>query len=256
MMNVSEYASDVGKKVEEILKLCQKLNIEVSNEEDMLSEDDIIMLDNEIASLDEEESLEDLEEQAEDFTDSYEEELEEVQTISKPKKKDKNTQPKKDNKKVEFKEKRKEMYKHKEKLQDNTASNSEDIIAYKENMTVAELSSSLSVSPAALIKKLMGLGIMANINASLDFDTAEILVADYNKTLKKESTLDETNFEELEIIDREEDLEERPPVVTIMGHVDHGKTTLLDTIRKTNVAGLNSGETTSAGKKDGTKKNR
>ena len=167
MMNVSEYASDVGKKVEEILKLCQKLNIEVSNEEDMLSDDDIIMLDNEIASLDEEESLEDLEEQAEDFTDSYEEELEEVQTISKPKKKDKNTQPKKDNKKVEFKEKRKEMYKHKEKLQDNTASNSEDIIAYKENMTVAELSSSLSVSPAALIKKLMGLGIMANINASL-----------------------------------------------------------------------------------------
>ena len=246
-MNVSEYASDVGKTVSEILKLCQRLNIEVSNDEDMLSDDDIIMLDNEIANSNEElEEAEEIEEIIEDFADSYEEELEEVTSPVHTQRKEKKVPNKKENNKNDFKEKRKEMYKHKEKLQENTASNDEDIIAYKDNMTVAELASSLNVPAASLIKKLMGLGMMININASLDFDTAEILVADYNKTLKKESTLDETNFEELEIVDREEDLQERPPVVTIMGHVDHGKTTLLDTIRKTNVASGEAGGITQA----------
>ncbi len=247
MMNVSEYASDVGKTVSEILKLCQKLNIEVSNDEDMLSDDDIIMLDNEIANSNEElEEAEEIEEIIDDFADSYEEELEEITSPVHTQRKEKKVPNKKENNKNDFKEKRKEMYKHKEKLQENTASNDEDIIAYKDNMTVAELASNLNVPAASLIKKLMGLGMMININASLDFDTAEILVADYNKTLKKESTLDETNFEELEIVDREEDLQERPPVVTIMGHVDHGKTTLLDTIRKTNVASGEAGGITQA----------
>lgn len=247
MMNVSEYASDVGKTVSEILKLCQRLNIKVSNDEDMLSDDDIIMLDNEIANSNEElEEAEEIEEIIDDFADSYEEELEEITSPVHTQRKEKKVPNKKENNKNDFKEKRKEMYKHKEKLQENTASNDEDIIAYKDNMTVAELASNLNVPAASLIKKLMGLGMMININASLDFDTAEILVADYNKTLKKESTLDETNFEELEIVDREEDLQERPPVVTIMGHVDHGKTTLLDTIRKTNVASGEAGGITQA----------
>lgn len=113
-------------------------------------------------------------------------------------------------------------------------------------MTVAQLADSLGVPAAQVIKKLMTLGMMMAINASLDFDTAEIIVSDYNKTLKKESTMDEVNFEELEITDKEEDLKERPPVVTIMGHVDHGKTTLLDTIRKTSVAEGEAGGITQA----------
>lgn len=245
MMNVSEYASDVQKEVKEILSLCKKLDINVTGEEDMLSDDDIIMLDNEIANMETtEEETEELESEDEE---AFEEELElvaenEKKEIKPSKKANKKTVQNNDN----FKEKRKEMYKHKEKLQSNIAEDNDNIILYKDGMTVGELSSSLGEPVGQIIKKLMGLGMMANINASLDFDTAEIIVSDYNKTLKSETSRDEVNFEELEIIDDPKDLVERPPVITIMGHVDHGKTTLLDTIRKTNVASGEAGGITQA----------
>lgn len=242
MMNVSEYASDVGVTVKEILELCNKLDIKVSKEDDMLSDDDIIILDNELASIQpSEESTEELEEleELEDIEESYEEQIKEENKA----KKKKTAKPTNKN---DFKEKRKEMYKHKEKLKSNIAASEDDVVLYKDNMTVAQLAVSLGVPAAQVIKKLMTLGMMMAINASLDFDTAEIIVSDYNKTLKKESTMDEVNFEELEITDKEEDLKERPPVVTIMGHVDHGKTTLLDTIRKTSVAEGEAGGITQA----------
>lgn len=245
MMNVSEYASDVQKEVKDILNLCKKLDINVTGEEDILSDDDIIMLDNEIANM--ETTEEEIEEVESEDEEAFEEELELVAENEK-----KEIKPsKKPNKKIvqnndNFKEKRKEMYKHKEKLQSNVAEDSDNIILYKDGMTVGELASSLGEPVGQIIKKLMGLGMMANINASLDFDTAEIIVSDYNKTLKSETSRDEVNFEELEIIDDPKDLVERPPVITIMGHVDHGKTTLLDTIRKTNVASGEAGGITQA----------
>jgi len=101
-------------------------------------------------------------------------------------------------------------------------------------LTVKEFAESLNVSASAVIQKLLQNGIIASINQTIDYDTAAIVASDLGLEVK-EMTFEEIHAGE-ESEDREEDLESRPPVVTVMGHVDHGKTSLLDTIRKTRVA--------------------
>ncbi|EPZ39199.1 MULTISPECIES: translation initiation factor IF-2 [Anoxybacillus] len=248
-MRVYEYAKKHNVSSKDVIHKLKEMNIDVSNHMTMIEADVVEKLDR---SFKKEQKQETKKEEKtvpvkKPVLEQFEEDEDEVIQTKVPIKKAvvKNREGKKHDLQIQQKEKKIFNNKKNKKQKPQQAPQQEvqkkkekelpKKITFEGSLTVAELAKKLGKEPSEIIKKLFMLGIIATINKDLDKDAIELICSDYGVEVEEKVTIDETEFETIEIVDHPEDLVERPPVVTIMGHVDHGKTTLLDSIRHTKV---------------------
>ena len=225
-MRVHEYAKQLNLSSKEVLQFLKDNNLSVKSHMSMLGDDVILMLDKNFKN--EETKMESQVNNEKDSTNDTDDlfKYDEYVEVKRPK----ITKKKKANQKKTKNDKNDRIANVPVKEDKDAA-----IVYYSEELTVGDLAERLGKSTGEIVKQLLMLGMMATVNQTLDRETVELLAEEAGFEVKDKVFTDVTEFEKIVIEDSEEDLEKRPPVVTIMGHVDHGKTTLLDAIRNSRV---------------------